>query len=732
MARFNGVVEDIVFRNDDNGWTVAAVKVEGSGRISAVGILPFLAAGDLVTLEGELVEHPEYGRQIKASSYQVREPESVASIEKYLGGGLIRGVGPATAKLIVRHFGDRTLDVLDTDPQRLTEVSGIGKKRAAMIIESYTEKRAMRSTMLLLQSWGLTPALAMKVYRTYGDMTEAVLKANPYRMVSDVDGVGFKTADAIAMSMGFAPESEFRLKSGVVFTLNEAVNRDGHTFLPKAMLIQRAAPMLNAPADAVEHVIEALAMTKGLMLDRVGDVDVAYLPRLFEAEQGVAAMLMALKRSIAPLRTPESALREKLLQYQRANDIELCTEQEHAVLSAVTEGLCVITGGPGTGKTTSIKCIIHLMQALGKVELCAPTGRAAKRMSEATGRPARTIHRMLEYSGEGGFQRNADNPLEADVVIVDEMSMVDLFIMQSLLKALKPGTRLVMVGDADQLPSVGAGNVLGDMIASHAVPVARLTEIFRQAQKSMIIVNAHRIDRGEAPVLNAKDADFFIDRKETVDGVRTAVVGLVQTRLPRFLHVDGVRDIQVMTPMKKGDVGVYALNEALQAALNPPEQGKAQLKKGDTTFRTGDKVMQIKNDYELGWTMDDRDGTGVFNGDIGYVRKVDREEAILEIEFDDGRVAQYEADQLDELELAYCMSVHKSQGSEFEAVVLPLLGGPNMLLTRNLLYTAVTRAKRLVVIVGRESVVKRMVDNDWIQQRYSALAARLAAAAGGV
>ena len=726
MAKFEGTVEDIVFRNEQNGWTVAAVRLDGSGRTSAVGVMPFLSTGEHAIFEGELVEHREYGEQIRVVRYETTRPETKSAVEKYLSSGLIKGVGPATAKLIVRKFGARALDIMESEPERLTEVEGIGKKRAKMIAESFAEQNEMRGTLVFLQGYGLSPTLSMKIYKAYGDMTERVLRANPYRLVDEIDGVGFKTADEIATALGFSKESEFRLRSGIQYVLSEAVNGMGHVYLPEAQLCDQAQRVLGAGPEIVENVLRGLYIDRGLIVEEINGERAVYLPRTHEAECDVAKRLIWQRDTIVPPKVSRDELIGQIEEYEREESVKLCAEQRDAVLAAALEGVAVITGGPGTGKTTSINCIIRLMRQLGKVELCAPTGRAAKRMSEATGCEARTIHRLLEYGGEGqGFSRDEDNPLDAHVIIVDEMSMVDIFLMRSLLRALRPGTRLVLVGDADQLPSVGAGNVLRDMIDADVVPVVRLTEIFRQAGESMIVVNAHKINHGEYPVLRVKDTDFFIERKEAFPQAVQTVIGLVQNRLPKYLNVDALRGIQVMAPMKRGDLGVFALNKALQEALNPAASDKPELSRGDCIFRLGDKVMQIKNDYDIEWTNGSKDGTGVFNGDIGYIVELDRRDAILTVEFDDGRRAEYDSTMLDELEPAYCMSVHKSQGSEFEAVVLPLMSGPPMLMTRNLLYTAVTRAKKLVVIVGREGCVRMMVDNNHILKRYSALSERL-------
>ena len=726
MPKFEGTVEDIVFRNDQNGWTVASVRMDGSGRISAVGVMPFLSVGEHVVFDGELVEHRDYGQQIKVTGYEATRPETKSGVEKFLGSGLIKGVGPATAKLIVNHFGARALDVLESEPDRLTEVDGIGPKRAAMIAESFAIHNGMRNTLMFLQDYGLSPNLSMKIYKAFGEMTENVLRTNPYRLVDEISGVGFKTADEIAMSMGFSKDSEFRLRSGIKYVLSEAANSMGHMYLPADMLIDHAARILGAEIEVVSNVLRSLYINDELVLEKIGETMAVYLPNFYRAECDAARMLLRQRRSIKAARMKESEIAEKIADYERTEGVTLCDQQREAAMAAVQEGVCIITGGPGTGKTTSINLIIRLMRAMGEVELCAPTGRAAKRMSEATGCSARTIHRLLEYNGESqGFARDEDDPLDADVVIVDETSMVDIFLLKSLLSALRPGTRLILVGDADQLPSVGAGNVLRDLIASEAVRVVRLTEIFRQAQQSRIVVNAHKINHGEYPVIRNKDTDFFLERRDTPALASQSLVALVSTRLPKYMNLDSLRDIQVMAPMKRGDVGVFALNKLLQNALNPGGRGCPELVRGEHTFRKGDKVMQVRNNYDLAWTRDDEEGEGVFNGDIGYVIAVDARDRALTVEFDDGRIADYDESVLEDLDLAYCMSVHKSQGSEFDAVVLPLISGPPMLMTRNLLYTAVTRAKRLVVIVGRESCVQAMVDNNHIMQRYSALDWRL-------
>jgi len=718
-------VIDIVFRNDKNGWTVASVEEETMGLTSAVGVMPLLSAGDYAIFEAEQVNHPDYGEQLKVSRYEVRRPDSLEGIERYLGSGIIKGVGPRTARRIVDYFGREVLDILATEPERLTELPGIGKARVRQIAESFAEQNERRSALIFLQGLGLSAALSVKVFQEYGEFTEAIVRGNPYRMADEIDGVGFRIADGIAMVMGGTAENSFRLRSGLKFVLQDAAAAMGHVYLPADQLCDRAQDLLQVERELVNHTIAEMLMDGSLIREDADGEVRAYLPRYYSAEVECAERLTELLREA---RSDETAYRlpERLARAEREQGIELDPVQREAVEAAATEGVVVITGGPGTGKTTCIKCMIELLKPMCKIELAAPTGRAAKRMSEATGRPARTIHRLLEYAGDSeGFGRDEDVPLEADCIIVDEVSMVDIFLMRALLRAIKPGSRLILVGDADQLPSVGAGNVLHDVIDSGFCRTVRLTEVFRQAQESAIVMNAHRINRGEYPAFNAKGTDFFIVRSPTAEGAAKATEELVKKRLPSYLGVDPLSDIQVLSPMKRGGVGVYELSRRLQAALNPPRPGSAELHRGDAVFRTGDKVMQIKNNYDIEWTRDWESGKGIFNGDIGFVSEVNPDDGEMTVIFDDGREAKYDLDMAEELESAYCISVHKSQGSEFEAVVLPLISGSRLLMTRNLLYTAVTRARRLCVIVGREDAVRSMVDNNHVIRRYSALNEKL-------
>ena len=721
--QLEAVIEETIFRNEENGYSVVQAKA-GRESVTVVGTLPALAPGEQVLLSGSWTAHPQYGKQWKATACEIRKPTTLLGIERYLGSGLIRGVGPSTARLLVQAFGKNTLDVLSEHPERLTEVPGIGKKRAAQLAESFREQYAAREAMVFLQSYGVSPSLAVKISKAYGADAQRKIRENPYRLIDDIDGVGFLTADRIALSLGIPQDSEYRLRSGLKYVLQEAAAGEGHTFLPKPLLLERAARALRVEDGLLAHALDTLLFAREIIALDLDGQEALLLSGFFYAEKEIARYLKLLMGREEKI--PEAQILEKIQQFEREHQMQFSENQRRAVSEAVRRGLVVITGGPGTGKTTIINCILWL---LGKdVLLAAPTGRAAKRMSEATGHEAKTLHRLLEFAGdEGHFQRDEQNPLDCGCVIVDEMSMVDVFLMRSLLVALKPGTKLILVGDADQLPSVGAGNVLGDILKSGVVPSVRLTDIFRQSEESLIVLNAHRINHGEPPILNRRDSDFFFERRPVPDEAAQAIVGLCARRLPAFLHSDApARDIQVLAPTKKSGTGVYQLNALLQAALNPPAPWKKEIAYGETVFRTGDKVMHIRNNYQLPWKADGgEEGEGVFNGDVGFVSAVDNQDRIVTVRFDDERTVEYDYQQLEELELAYCLSVHKSQGSEFPCVVMPVLGGPPRLLTRNLFYTALTRARKLVVLVGREDAIADMVRNNHIATRYTTLRQRL-------
>jgi len=731
MDTLEATVVETTYRNEENGYTVLQARTLKE-RVTVVGILPELASGEQVVLGGQWVEHPQYGRQWKAQTCEILKPTTLLGIERYLGSGLIKGVGPATAKLICLHFGQDALTILEEHPERLQEVPKIGKKRAAMIAESYHEQIQTRQAMVFLQSYGIAPNLAVKISRLYGDQTALLIKENPYRLIEDLDGVGFMTADKIALSLGIAPDSPYRLRSALKYILKDAAASAGHIYLPREDVEYRAARLTEANQALISRELDGLLLRREIVTGRgaLGE-DGVYLPSFHRAEKEVARRLMELSQAIPQGQRRQAA--RQIAEFEKTQGIQLSELQRAAAQAALEHGVLVITGGPGTGKTTLINCIIRLLSREGQVVLCAPTGRAAKRMTEATGVEAKTIHRLLEYGGEeGAFARDENNPIEADCLIVDEMSMVDLLLMRGLLRAVDPGTRLILVGDADQLPSVGAGNTLGDILQSGCIPSVRLTEIFRQEGGSRIVINAHRINQGELPLLNGKGTDFFFEKQINFAQAAQTIVDLVAQRLPKYLKLDEdekVRAIQVLAPTKKGECGVWALNKLLQERLNPPAPHKPSLTYGETVFRLGDKVIQVKNDYQIEWKRRIfngwDDGQGVFNGDVGFISEVDPEEHTLTVVFDEDKHVTYQTAQLEELELAYCLSVHKSQGSEFPAVVMPVVGGPPMLLTRNLFYTALTRARQLVVLVGREEVIAAMVRNDHEMKRYTTLPDRL-------
>ncbi|WP_053955778.1 ATP-dependent RecD-like DNA helicase [Inediibacterium massiliense] len=728
FVQIQGVLTDIIFQNESNGYTVGIVESE-KDQVTVVGYMPILNTGETFLFSGKWIVHPTYGEQLEVDSYRRVTPNTIEGIEKYLSSGIIKGIGPKIAQKIVEKFGKDTLDIMQYTPHMLTKVSGIGDAKAQKIAEAFKEQRELSEVMLFLQEYGITPKYAVKIYKKYKENTISYIQENPYRLADDIFGIGFKIADAIAKRMGISPTSPYRIMCGIKYILTQ-YNLEGHTYTKKAILIEESAKTLEVPAELVEESLLQLAFSNSVHLENLQEEIVVFSMPYFYAETYVCKKLIELAQ--VKIDSISEDLDEEIQKIEEEEKITLAEKQRKAVEESAENGVLVITGGPGTGKTTTINTIMKLFEKHNlSMALAAPTGRAAKRMSEATGKEAKTIHRLLEYSYMDedigmSFGKNEEEPLPVDVVIIDEMSMVDIVLMKGLLRALLPGTRLILVGDVDQLPSVGPGNVLKDIIDSKIIQVVQLDEIFRQAQESMIIVNAHRINKGEYPYINKKEKDFFFMNRKTPEQVVHTIKELCKERLPNFNHCDPVKSIQVLTPMKKGPTGMFQLNNILQEVLNPPSRYKDEKKMKDKTFRVGDKVMQMKNNYNLKWKgIDDAEGEGVFNGDFGYIHSIDEEEKELCVLFDEEKIVTYDFSQLDELELAYSITIHKSQGSEFPIVVMPIFWGPPMLLTRNLLYTAVTRAKELVVMVGIEGSLKNMVDNYRVIKRNSGLGIRL-------
>ena len=730
MEKLAGYVEHIIYRNTDNGYTVLNL-VSGEEEITCVGIFAAITEGENIEATGDYTDHPTYGTQFKVVSFEEKAPEDEEAIERYLGSGAIKGIGLAMAARIVRRFKEDTFRIIEEEPERLAEIKGISERKAMEIASQVNEKRDLRQAMIFLQQFGITMNLAVKIYNRYGQEVYGILKENPYRLADDIEGVGFRTADDIAAKAGIRTDSDFRVRSGILYTLLQA-SGEGHTYLPKEELTAKTVELLGVDAAVIEKNYMDLAMERKIIMKQTLERTEIYASSFYYMEANTATMLRQLNISYD---VADAEIEHRIHKIEKQTGMQLDEHQVSAVKEAVRNGLLVITGGPGTGKTTTINTIIRYFEMEGMdIFLAAPTGRAAKRMSETTGFQARTIHRMLELNGgvEGsaGFERNESNPLETDVVIIDEMSMVDITLMNSLLKAVAAGTRLILVGDINQLPSVGPGSVLKDIIESGACNVVMLTKIFRQASTSDIIVNAHKINRGEEVSLDNKSMDFFFLKRYEADIIINVVLQLVKQKLPKFVDATPY-DIQVLTPMRKGLLGVERLNGILQQYLNPPDRSKREKEHGDMIFREGDKVMQTKNNYQLEWEISTKfgltvdKGMGIFNGDMGIIKEINDFAETMTVEFDEGRKVEYSFKLLDELELAYAITIHKSQGSEYPAVVIPLLSGPSMLMNRNLLYTAVTRARKCVTLVGNEKTFFQMIHNISQQKRYSGLCQRL-------
>lgn len=731
METITGFVEHIVYRNEENGYTVLNLASNEEDEVTCVGVFQMISEGESLELTGEYTVHPSYGPQFKVQQYSIKAPEDIASIERYLGSGAIKGVGAALAARIVRKFKEDTFRIIEEEPERLAEIKGISERKAQEIAQQTEEKRELRQAMIFLQNYGISLSLAVKIYQTYQLDMYRIIQENPYRMAEDVTGVGFKIADEIAHRVGIHLDSDFRIRSGIMYVLQQA-SLEGHTYLPEELLTRRACELLGVDASGVEKHYMDMAIDRKLILKQSEAEVQIYASTFYYMELNVAVMLRELN---VKYDFSETAVEQRIRKIEQLSELELDEMQRTAVKEAVRSGLLVITGGPGTGKTTTINTIIQYFESEGMdIALAAPTGRAAKRMSETTGYETKTIHRLLELSGgmdeHAGFERNEQNPLETDVIIIDEMSMVDITLMHNLLKAVVAGTRLILVGDVNQLPSVGPGCVLKDIIDSHACNVVRLNRIFRQASESDIIVNAHKINRGEPVSLDNKSRDFFFLKRYDANVIISICIQLIRQKLPKYVNASPF-DIQVLTPMRKGLLGVERLNTILQQYLNPPDGKKAEREHGQTIFRVGDKVMQIKNNYQAEWEIRSRynipieKGLGVFNGDMGIVREINSFSETLTVEYEERRMVEYPFKELDQLDLAYAITIHKSQGSEYPAVIIPLLTGPRMLMNRNLLYTAVTRARKCVTLVGDEKAFYNMEANVNEQKRYSGLRDRL-------
>lgn len=728
MERLEGMVSDIVFKNEDNGYTIAHL-VNEKDEVVIVGCMPTLAVGESVEVSGKWVNHKVYGTQFEVNSFMPVTPSSLEGIYVYLSSGMINGIGEKMAKRVIDKFGVETLNVIQNEPERLEEVDGIGRKKVKQIVKSYEEDRELRNIIIELSPFGITPSFCLKIYKRYREKSIEVINNNPYQLADEIRGIGFKIADNIAEKIGIEKDSKNRVAQGIIYTLNLSLN-NGHTYLPKNTLIQDAVKLLGIDSKIIEECIYELVYNKKIHIERIEGRELVYLMSYFLSENGVCSQIV--KLSEHKFEDLNVDIDEQIREVEDEEEIELANNQITAIKECVDNGLVIITGGPGTGKTTTINSIIKVFEKNKKeVILTAPTGRAAKRMSETSNKEAKTIHRLLEMGfstdDELMFFKSEEDPITADVVIVDEVSMVDIILMYNLLKAIKVGTRVILVGDSDQLPSVGAGNVLKDMIDSDVINVVRLTEIFRQAQESMIVVNAHRINNGQPLYLNSKGKDFFFIKKDEPEDIVAEIVGLINERLPKFYGVDKLKDIQVLSPMRKGDLGVTNLNIILQKYLNKKEKFKVEETFSKRLFRVGDKIMQIKNNYTKKWETEDQSdsGEGIYNGDIGYVYHIDKQKKILYAIFDQERIVEYSYDELDELEHSFCTTIHKSQGSEFPVVIIPITWAPPMLLSRNLLYTAVTRAKKLVVLVGEVKYLEYMIKNNRVNNRHSNLGYKL-------
>lgn len=740
MDEIKGYVDHIIYRNNENGYSVIMV-IEDGEEIILVGTFKMIEQGENILAQGEYIQHQVYGRQLKVSNYQIVPPDDEVSMERYLGSGAVKGIGPALAARIIKKFGDDTFHIIEEEPERLAEIKGISPRKAREISSQMEEKKDMREVMIFLQQYGISNTLAIKIYERYHGKIYSIMQENPYQLAEDIHGVGFKIADEIASKIGIHTDSDYRIRSGVLYILLQASN-EGHIYLPQKTLLEKTSQLLGIPPEYIEPQIGNLSIDKKIVCKQSKTDIQIYSMIYYYAELNCAKMLYDLNVKVMVEEerkiVQEEELNKKIVALEHANKIELDELQRNAVIECIRSGLFILSGGPGTGKTTTINMMIHYFEMIGMdIFLAAPTGRAAKRMTEATGYEARTIHRLLELNGasleEGrraSFERNQENPLEADVIIIDEMSMVDLHLFQSLLKAISIGTRLIMVGDINQLPSVGPGQILHDLIQSQMISVVHLEKIYRQAGESDIIVNAHKINKGQQISLENKSKDFFFLERDDVNVIYKHMIQLIQKNLPKYVDATPL-DIQVLTPMRKGNLGVEVLNKILQKYLNPSDSKKTEHTIGDNIYRQGDKVMQIRNNYQIEWEIVSKygipvdTGVGVFNGDMGKIVTINDYAQNIIVEYEEHKMVTYSYQQLEELELAYAITIHKSQGSEYPAVIIPLLSGPKMLCNRNLLYTGVTRARKCVTILGRSDMIQEMIANNNQQTRYTSLSVRM-------
>lgn len=732
MQEIQGVVEDIVFQNEENGYVVSRIK-DGKETITIVGCIPYISEGQNLKLSGEWVLHPQFGQQFKVLICEEIIPSSIIGMERYLSSGIIAGIGPVTAKKIVEKFGEKTLEVLDNNIERLKEIEGIGEKKIALICESYSKQNEVRNIMIFLQTYGVTPNQCVKIHKRFGAESIKVVKENPYILTEEISGIGFKTADKIARSLGIELNSPFRIQSGIKYVINQFCGL-GNTYMPLENLLKEGLDILGISKEEIEENVYEAQVNGKIKLEKVEDKICVFSIPYYYSELGVTKKILSL--AFNKYDDTGVDVEKEIGEFEKNNNMEFAPSQKEAIKGAIENGIEIITGGPGTGKTTIINCITEIFEKANlKVYMGAPTGRAAKRMTEATGRESKTIHRLLEMGiseeDEGlHLSRGEETPLECDVVIIDEASMIDIMLMNNLLKAVSIGTRIIIVGDVDQLPSVGPGNVLRDLIESNSIKVVRLREIFRQSQESMIVMNAHKINAGEMPLLNKKDKDFYFIKCEEADKIKDTLISLINSRLPNFnKNWNKTKHIQILSPMRKGILGVSNLNKELQDILNPKDESKKEKEFKDMIFRVGDKVMQTKNNYSLKWVRvsgdGEKEGVGIFNGDVGYIEYMEEEKQTLTVVFDEERKVVYDNIYLDELDLAYAITIHKSQGSEFPVAVIPIFMGPPLLMNRNLLYTAITRAKQLVVLVGDIKAVQFMINNNKSFERYSLLKYRI-------